>query len=120
MERELFCPLLYSHSIITFYVSLSMYVAICRYDYTGLCQFYLDGVPINDIISFVSHYQFFSHDELTAISIAPSDHLKKVFLLKKFQYIDFSEWSTICAILQDNQRLKHIGDHLSTGMNVVM
>jgi len=74
---------------------------------------------MNDIISILNHHHLFSHGELKAISIVPSNHLKKMFLLRKFQYADLSEWFTICSLLQDSQQLKHIGDHISTGMNVV-
>ena len=83
---------------------------------TGLCHVLLDDAPINDIITLFSHHKLFTDDEITALSLAPSDHLKKMFMSRKFQQSDLSEWSTICIILQSNQLFKHVGDHLTTGM----
>ena len=57
----------------------------------------------------------FTDDEITALKLAPSDHLKKIFLSRKFQQSDLTEWCTISTILQNSQQLKHIGDCLATG-----
>ena len=94
-------------------------VLSCLHVYTGLCHVLLEGTPINDIISLLSHHHLFTDHELTALSVAPSDHLKKVILLRKLQHLDLTEWSTICTILQDGQ-LQHISDHLTAGMYVCM
>ena len=91
-------------------------VLSCLHVYTGLCRVLLEGAPINDIISLLS-YHLCIDDELTALSVASSDHLKKVILLRKLQHLDLTEWSTICTILQDGQ-LQHISDHLTAGMYV--
>ena len=83
--------------------------------FTDLCHVLLDGVPINDIISLFSHHKLFTDDEITALSLAPSDHLKKIFVSRKFQHSDLTEWSTICTILQNSQQSKYIGDCLASG-----
>ena len=76
----------------------------------------LDDAPINDIISLFSHHKLLIDDEITALSLAPSDHLKKVFVSRKFQHSDLTEWSTVCTILQDSQQLKNTGDQCIKGM----
>jgi len=91
---------------------------VCSYTLclsADLCHVLLDGAPINDIISLFSHHKLFTDDEITALSLAPSNHLKKVFVSRKFQHSDLTEWSTICTILQDSQQSKYIGDCLASG-----
>ena len=57
-------------------------------------------------------------DDLTVVTNAPSDHLRKVFLLRLFQNISLSVWSTICDVVNKNDTLKHIGDELVKGNSI--
>jgi len=107
--------LLSIHTCILCLTCLWFNLGTCACTSAGLCHVLLDGALINDIISLLSDHKLFTDDEIIALKLAPSDHLKKIFLSRKFQQSDLTEWSTICTILRDSQQSKYIGDVLVSG-----
>ena len=73
---------------------------------------------MDDIITIFSSHDLLMGDDLTVVTNAPSDYLKKVFLLRLFQNISLSVWSTICDVVNKNDILKHIGDELVKGNSI--
>ena len=86
---------------------------------TQLCNILLENAPVDDIITVFSSHDLLMGDDLTVVTNAPSDYLKKMFLLRLFQNISLSVWSTICDVVNKNDILKHIGDKLVKGSYVV-
>ena len=82
---------------------------------TQLCNILLDNTPVDDIITVFSSHDLLMGDDLTVVTNAPSDHLKKMFLLRLFQNVSLSIWSIICDLVNKNDILKHIGDELVKG-----
>ena len=86
---------------------------------TQLCNILLDDTPVDDIIAVFSSHDLLMDDDVTVVTNAPSDYLKKMFLLRLFQNISLSVWSTICDVVNKNDILKHTGDKLVKGNYVV-
>ena len=86
---------------------------------TQLCNILLENAPVDDIITVFSSHDLLVGDDLTVITNAPSDFLKKVFLLGLFQNVALSVWSIICDVVNKTEILKHIGDELVKGNYMV-
>ena len=94
-------------------VVLPMYAA-ARY----LCEILLENVPVDDIITIFSSHDLLKGNDLTVVNNAPSDYLKKVYLMRLFENIGLSVWSTICAVVNGSEILNHLGDQLIQGKRV--
>ena len=70
---------------------------------------------MDDIIAVFRSHDLLMGDDLTAVTNAPSDHLKKMFLLRHLQNVSLSVWSTICAVVNESEILKHLSDQLVKG-----
>ena len=73
---------------------------------------------MDDIITVFRSHDLLMGDDLTAGTNAPSDHLKKMFLLRHLQNVSLSVWSTICAVVNESEILKHLSDQLVKGSYV--
>ena len=82
---------------------------------TQLCSILLDNTPVDDIITVFSSHDLLMGDDLTVVTNAPSDYLKKIFLLRLFQNISLSVWSIICDVVNKTEILKYVGDELVKG-----
>ena len=82
---------------------------------TQLCNTLLENIPVDDIITVFRSHDLLMGDDLTAVTNAPSDHLKKMFLLRHLQNVSLSVWSTICAVMNESEVLKHLSDQLVKG-----
>ena len=82
---------------------------------TRLCHILLENTPVDDIITVFSSHDLLMGDDLTVVTDAPSDHLKKIFLLKAFQDVSLSVWLTICDVVNKSKILKHISDEVVKG-----
>ena len=82
---------------------------------TQLCDILLENTPVDDIITVFRSHDLLMGDDLTAVTNAPSDHLKKMFLLRLLQNVSLSVWSTICAVMNKSKFLKHLSDQLVKG-----
>ena len=82
---------------------------------TKLCNILLDNTPVDDIIAVFRSHDLLMGDDVTVVTNAPSDFLKKVFLLGLFQNISLSVWSIICDVVNKNETLKHVFDELVKG-----
>ena len=67
---------------------------------------------MDDIITVFSSHDLLMGDDLTVVTNAPSDHLKKMFLLRMYQNVSLSVWSTICDLVNTSEILKHLSDRL--------
>lgn len=70
---------------------------------------------MDDIITVFSSRNLLMDDDLTVVTSSPSDYLKKMFLLRIFQNVSLSVWSTICTMVNKSENLKHLGDQLVKG-----
>ena len=70
---------------------------------------------MDDIITEFSSHDLLIGDDLTVVTNAPSDFLKKVFLLRLFQNVALSVWSTICDVVRRSKILNHLSDQLAHG-----
>ena len=70
---------------------------------------------MDDIITVFSSHDLLRCDDLTVVTNAPSDYLKKLFLLRLFQNVSLSVWSTICDVVNKSENLKHLSDQLVYG-----
>ena len=84
---------------------------------TQLCNILLENAPVDDVISVFRSHDLLIGDDLTVVTNAPSDYLKKVFLLRLFQNISLSVWSIICDVVRRSEILKHLSDQLVYGNN---
>ena len=82
---------------------------------TQLCIILLENTPVDDIITVFRSHNLLLDDDLTAVTNAPSDYLKKMFLLRHLQNVSLSVWSTICAVVNESEILKHLYDQLVKG-----
>lgn len=82
---------------------------------TQLCDILLKNTPVDDIITVFSSHDLLKGDNVTIVTSAPSDYLKKMFLLRLFQGVSMSVWSTICAEVNKSEILSHLGDQLTKG-----
>ena len=82
---------------------------------TQLCNILLENIPVDDIITVFSSHDLLMGDDLTVVTSAPSDYLKKMFLLKLLQHVSLSVWSTICVVVKESEILKHLSDQLVQG-----
>ena len=82
---------------------------------TQLCSILLDNAPVDDIITVFSSHDLLVGDDLTVVSNAPSDYLKKIFLWRMYQNVSLSVWSTICDVANKSEILKHLSDQLVYG-----
>ena len=71
---------------------------------------------MDDVITVVRSHDLLMGDDLTAVTNAPSDHLKKMFLLRHFQNVSLSVWSTICTVVKKSEIFKHLSDQLVKGI----
>lgn len=71
---------------------------------------------MDDIITVFRSHDPLMDDDLTVVTNAPSGYLKKVFLLRLFQNINLSIWSTICDMVSRSEILKHLSDQLYGNM----
>ena len=85
---------------------------------TQLCNILLENTPVDDIITVFRSHDLLMDDNLTVISSTPSDYLKKMFLLRLFENVNLSVWSTICAIVNESEILQHLSDQLMKGIKV--
>ena len=70
---------------------------------------------MDDIITVFSSHDLLTGDDLTVVTNAPSEYLKKLFLLRLFQNVSLSVWSTICDVVNKSEILKHLSDQLIHG-----
>ena len=82
---------------------------------TQLCDILLENAPVDDIITVFSSHDLLIDDDLAVVTNAPSDHLKKMFLLRRFQNVSLSVWLTICDVANKSEILKHLSDQLVFG-----
>ena len=75
---------------------------------------------MDDIITVFNSHDLLMGDDLTVVTNAPSDYLKKMFLLRIFQNVSLSVWSTICDVVNKVEILKHLSDrlHVVYGNNI--
>ena len=71
---------------------------------------------MDDIITVFRSHDLLMGDDLTAVTNAPSDHLKKMFLLRHLQNVSLSVWSTVCTVVNESEILKHLYDQLVKGI----
>ena len=95
------------------YMYLNYYVYALHTVATQLCNILLDNTPVDDIITVFSSHDLLMGDDVTVVTNAPSDHLKKMFLLRLFQSISLSVWSVICDVVSRSETLKHLSDQLN-------
>ena len=93
---------------------------ICRYYSsntvaTQLCIILLENTPVDDIITVFRSHDLLLGDDLTAVTNAPSNHLKKMFLLRHLQNVGLSVWATVCTVVNESEVLKHLYDQLVKG-----
>ena len=93
----------------------SIYVYPLHTVATQLCNILLENTPVDDIITVFSSHDLLMGDDLTAVTNAPSEYLKKMFLLRLFQNVSLSVWSTICDVVNASEILKHLSDRLVYG-----
>ena len=67
---------------------------------------------MDDIITVFNSHDLLMGDNLTVVTNAPSDYLKKMFLFRIFQNVSLSVWSTICDVVNKVEILKHLSDRL--------
>ena len=91
-------------------IVLSIYAAA-----THLCEILLENAPVDDVITIFSSHDLLKGDDLTGVNNAPSDYLKKVYLMRLFEHSGLSVWSTICAVVNGSEILHHLGDQLMQG-----
>ena len=70
---------------------------------------------MDDIITVFRSHDLLMGDDLKAVTNAPSDYLKKMFLLRCLQDVSLSVWSTICAVVNESEILIHLSDQLVKG-----
>ena len=70
---------------------------------------------MDDIITVFSSRDLLMGDDLIVVNNAPSDYLKKMFLLRLLQNVSLSVWSTICDVVNKSEILKHLSDQLVYG-----
>ena len=70
---------------------------------------------MDDVITVFRSHDLLMSDDLTAVTNASSDQLKKMFLLRHLQNVSLSVWSAICAVVNESEILKHLSDQLVKG-----
>ena len=70
---------------------------------------------MDDVITVFRSHDLLKDDNLTAVTNAPSDYLKKMMLSRLFENINLSVWPTICAIVNESEILQHLSDQLMKG-----
>ena len=82
---------------------------------TQLCNILLENTPVDDIITVFQLHDLLVGDDLTIVTNAPSDYLKKMILLKLFQNVSLPNWSSIYDVVNKSEILQHLSDQLVKG-----
>lgn len=81
-----------------------------------MCNILLDNIPLFGIVEFFSFHKILSDNDLEVISLAPSEYLKRKFLLVYLQHFKLTVWPMILDLLHRNTRsMRLIGDQLMNG-----
>ena len=93
---------------------------ICNYSLntvaTQLSNVLLESTPMEDIITVFRSHDLLMGDNITVVTNAPSDYLKKMCLLRLLQNVNLSVWSSICTVVNESEILQDLTDQLMKGI----
>ena len=75
----------------------------------------LDNIPVDDIGKIFNSHNVLTNDDLEVMSYAPSEYLKKQFVLQTLHRLKLCVWIMICDVLENTKFKDSVGNLLRDG-----